>query len=240
MAIFYPPLEEIRKFRKQPEEGELHLLQFLTYLDDDYQVFFNSFLNGDRPDVVIMKRDGGVMIIEVKDINLANYYLDEKNRWRVRANGRPARPPLDQVLKYKENLYELHVEELLGLHLKNYKYWYVVNCAVYFYKACQSQAEAFLRSGDDPHDRYQTFLNGFSVMGWDSLTTANFDAILRQKYLKGRTSKYFTEELYTSFMRQTIGAVQPVAPTHRIHHRTTQTNHQQGRRAEDTRRGRLR
>ena len=108
MAIFYPPLEEIKKFRKKPEEGELHLLQFLTYLDDEYEVFFNSFLNGDRPDVVIMKRDGGVMIIEVKDINLANYYLDEKNRWRVRANGRPTRSPLDQVLKYNRlNAYKI-------------------------------------------------------------------------------------------------------------------------------------
>ena len=56
MAQFIPSLEIISKFRVQPTEGECSLLRFLERsLDDTFEVYFNPFLNGDRPDVVIMR-----------------------------------------------------------------------------------------------------------------------------------------------------------------------------------------
>jgi hypothetical protein len=68
MAIFYPSLEKINQFKVQPTEGERTLLKFLkNSLDDSFEVYFNPFLNGDRPDVLIMRKGYGVMIIEVKD-----------------------------------------------------------------------------------------------------------------------------------------------------------------------------
>ena len=80
MAQFIPSLEKITQFTVQPTEGEWTLLRFLERtLDDSFEVYFNPFLNGDRPDVVIMRRGGGVMIIEVKDWDLDLYTLDEKN-----------------------------------------------------------------------------------------------------------------------------------------------------------------
>ena len=55
------------------------LLYFLkNVLDDSFEVYFNPFLNGDRPDVLIMRKDYGVMIIEVKDWNLHNFKLDNR------------------------------------------------------------------------------------------------------------------------------------------------------------------
>lgn len=79
MAIFYPSLEKISKFRVQPTTGERTLLEFLkNCLDDSFEVYFNPFLNGDRPDVLIMRRGYGVMIIEVKDWNLNNFHLNDK------------------------------------------------------------------------------------------------------------------------------------------------------------------
>ncbi len=71
MPIFYPDLEKIQSFRVRPTEGEWTLLAFLNNtLDDSFEVYFNPFLNGDRPDVLIMRKGYGVMIIEVKDWNL--------------------------------------------------------------------------------------------------------------------------------------------------------------------------
>ncbi len=56
MAQFIPSIEKIQRFRVQPTEGEWHLLRFLeTTLDDSFEVYFNPFLNGDRPDIVIMR-----------------------------------------------------------------------------------------------------------------------------------------------------------------------------------------
>lgn len=67
MAQFIPSLEVVSKFHVQPTDGEMTLLRFLERtLDDSFEVYFNPFLNGDRPDVVIMRRGGGVLIIEKK------------------------------------------------------------------------------------------------------------------------------------------------------------------------------
>lgn len=45
-----------------------------------------------------------------------------------------------EELNCAENLYNLHIDSLLELKLKDFKYWYVVNCAVYFH--CSTTKEA--------------------------------------------------------------------------------------------------
>lgn len=114
MAIFYPSIEKIQEFKVKPTIGEMTLLYFLkNVLDDSFEVYFNPFLNGDRPDVLIMRKDYGVMIIEVKDWNLHNFKLDNRKKWIYIPNGAVIKSPIDQVLKYKNNLYDLHVDKLL-------------------------------------------------------------------------------------------------------------------------------
>lgn len=81
MAVFYPSLEKISMFKVPATVGEWTLLEFLkNCLDDSFEVYFNPFLNGDRPDVLIMRKGYGVMIIEVKDWNLNNFRLNEKKK----------------------------------------------------------------------------------------------------------------------------------------------------------------
>ena len=98
MAIFYPSLDKIKLFKVQPTEGESTLLNFLdATLDDSFEVFFNPYLNGDRPDVLIMRKDYGVMVIEVKDWNLDNFCLNEKRKWVYKPNDSVVKSPIDQV-----------------------------------------------------------------------------------------------------------------------------------------------
>ncbi|OJU34582.1 MAG: hypothetical protein BGN96_13790 [Bacteroidales bacterium 45-6] len=79
MAICFPTFDEIQNLKVKPEIGELYLLNFLkNSLDDSFEIFFNPFLNGDRPDAIIMKENQGVLIIEVKQeksqaLTLKNY-----------------------------------------------------------------------------------------------------------------------------------------------------------------------
>lgn len=80
MAVFYPTLDKIREFKVQPTDGEWALLNFLySNLDDTFEVYFNPYLNGDRLDVIIMRKGYGVLIIEVKDWNIDNFDINEKN-----------------------------------------------------------------------------------------------------------------------------------------------------------------
>ena len=54
MALFYPTIERILTMKVPPTEGELNLLRFLeSSLDDSFDVYFNPYMNGDRPDVVM-------------------------------------------------------------------------------------------------------------------------------------------------------------------------------------------
>ena len=151
-AKLYPSIELIKKRKPEPTEGERKLLHFLlNNLNDEFEIFYQPFLNGDLPDIILMRKDGGLLIIEVKDWNLDNYKINEEGKWIVKANNAVNnKSPFSQVLKYKENLYNLHIDSLLELKLKDFKYWYIVHCAVYFH--CHTENEAkqfldFLRSG---------------------------------------------------------------------------------------------
>ncbi len=85
MAIVYPDFQTISKLRTPATEGEFHLLDELSFnLSSDFEIFFNPFLDGDRPDIIILRKGYGAVIIEVKDWNLSAYRVNTSNHWEVR------------------------------------------------------------------------------------------------------------------------------------------------------------
>lgn len=209
MAIFYPSIEKIKQFNVQPTDGERTLLNFLyQVLDDSFEVFFNPYLNGDRPDVLIMRKGYGVMIIEVKDWKLANFRLDDKKKWFFIPNNSVVKSPIDQVLKYKSNLYDLHVKDLLYQKIKDFRHFRIVSCAVYFHCASQKDIEDMLVNpykdkNKEEDNKYQTFLHyNMDFLGYDSLDRENFTQILKIRYLiSNNPSQFFTDALYDNFSR---------------------------------------
>ena len=204
MAIFYPTIEKIKQFKVQPTDGERTLLSFLERtLDDSFEVYFNPFLNGDRPDVLIMRKRYGVMVIEVKDWNLDNFQLNEKRKWVYTPNNSVVKSPIDQVLKYKNNLFDLHVEDLLQVKIKDFRNFNIVSCAVYFHCACKSYLEKMLVEPYKNDTKYQTFLKyNIDFLGQDSLNQEDFNALLKKRHLVAeRPSWFFTDNLYDNFKR---------------------------------------
>ncbi|SNY58477.1 UvrD-like helicase C-terminal domain-containing protein [Arsukibacterium tuosuense] len=145
MAKIYPDWENINRLRVKPEEGERYLLEYLeSHLDDDFEIFFNPYLDGDRPDVIILKKGHGAVVIEVKDWELSNYCIDSKNLWYVLNNR--IRSPQQQAFRYKSNLFELHIP-ILGLsELSNKNFYKVINVYVYFHKILKIQLASFYGS----------------------------------------------------------------------------------------------
>mgnify|MGYP001372671815 FL=1 len=81
MAQLFPTIETIKKLNPLPTEGELKLVKFLKKtLPEDCEIYFQPFLNGDKPDIVLVRKDYGVLIIEVKDWVLKKYAI-EKSRF---------------------------------------------------------------------------------------------------------------------------------------------------------------
>ena len=215
MASLYPAWTVINKLKPAPTEGERAFLSFLeSNLNDEYEIFFQPYLNGDLPDIVLLRKSGGALIVEVKDWDLNNYWVDERKRWHVSSNGAVVKSPVDQVLQYKKNLYDLHIDNLLELQLRDYKYWYVVSCAVYFHKADQDDLYRFMVDPveeGDWRERYETFLKkNITLFGRDSLNEPFLRSVLHETWIERQLrnpnakyrSKYFTDNLYTSFHRR--------------------------------------
>lgn len=144
------------------------------------------------PDIILVRKGGGDMIFEVKDWDLNNYNIDSQGRWKVIANNSTNyKKTLNQVLRYKENLYNIHVDELTLLNLSDFKYWYVVNCAVYFH--CHTELDAFERiKSQAPIKSYEKWLKkNFVILGKDSLTKDKMDRLFDEKWIS-RKSRYFT------------------------------------------------
>lgn len=204
MATFIPSLDKIQKFKVPPTEGEMVLLNFLgRVLDETYEVYFNPYLNGDRPDVLIMRRGNGVLVIEVKDWNLNNFAVNEKKKWVYLPNNSVVKSPLSQVYKYKENLFDLHVDKLLEEKIKNIKKFNIVTCAVYFHCALQSKIEDLAVRPFKQDRKYQDFLKyNISLIGSDVLNDDNFNQILKKGFmLPSQNSLYFTSDIYQNFKR---------------------------------------
>lgn len=132
MAILLPSLPDIRKLKVPPTDGELYLCEFLEEkLGDDFYVFFNPYLDCDRPDIIVLKQGCGAVIVEIKDWSLDSYTIDQKNRWSV--NNSIIKSPFLQVFQYKSNLFNLHLP-ILGLkEALNKRFFSVIACYVYFH-----------------------------------------------------------------------------------------------------------
>lgn len=204
MAKFIPALEKIKMFKVQPEEGEWALLHFLEQsLDDSFEIYFNPYMNGDRPDIVIMRKNYGIMIIEVKDWKLDFYKLDKKKNWILKKNNSVVKSPIQQVLKYKENLYELHIDTLLEKKIKDYRNFTIVACAVYFHNATFERINKMLVEPFEKDTKYQTFLKyNIDLIGRNNLNKDDFEKLLRKRYLiSNRFSFLFTDVLYENIKR---------------------------------------
>lgn len=192
-------MDNIRKLKILPTEGERAFLNFLnSVLNDDFEIFFQPFLNGDRPDIILMKKYYGVMIVEVKDWNLGLYHIDDAGEWRLKKDGKIIKSPLDQVRKYKDNLYDIHSYVLFNERIKNKNAHGLVNTTIYFHGSIEQSINQLLTS----QDKY------INLLGSDSLTQENFYKILDERYFN-RKSQYFTDAVYAEFKR----ALQPTFHT---------------------------
>lgn len=119
-------------------------------------------------------------------------------------------------------MYNLHIENLLELRLRDYKYWFIVSCAVFFSKEKSNDVRNFLftpfeqqreflkqkhadkksfEDVDKAEENYTTFLSkNVDIIGYDRLTKDKFSEILYNRWIS-RESFYFKENLYESFKR---------------------------------------
>jgi len=203
MAKLFPDIKTIKNLHQKPTEGELVLLDFLEKnLNDDFEIYFQPFINGDKPDIAILKRYGGAVIIEVKDWVLDHYYIDENTDWCLKKNDTKLKSPLSQVKSYKDNLFNIHIDNLLPKSMKNKYYQAIVNTVVYFHCEYEHRVNSFILDDfeDKRYNGYRTFVKYIQCWGKDSLNQKKLNDFLSLTRLNQK-SKLFDDSLYESFKR---------------------------------------
>lgn len=203
MAKFYPDFKEISELKVPPTEGELHLLKYLgENLDDSFEVYFQPMLDGDRPDIVIMKKHAGVIIIEVKDWNLNAYAVKKENNgqitWRVNQSRTEIHSPIAQVKKYKKHIYEFHLEgvyEKATTYSRGENYYSFVNCCVYFHESNETEVTDLVNIYDNK------FIGIFSRDRLDDQFKSFVHSTSIDEYSKERPSHYFTDQYYNQLKK---------------------------------------
>lgn len=194
MAVLFPSIEIIKKLKPYPTEGELTLINKLkSDLDDSYNIYFQPFLDGDNPDIVVLNELGGVFIIEVKDWNLSSYIFNKfgnsYGEFKLIKNGCTVGNPFQQVTKYKNNIFGMHIEELYIDKEKNpHLFGQLVKVGVYFHK----ENDADVKSLFNTNLKYLKFINKW---GYDSHISNDIVNSI------GSTCMYMNNKLYKEFHR---------------------------------------
>ena len=199
MVKFFPDLDFIKNvMRPQPEEGEWWLLnrlkEYLEPLPGDYEVYFQGNLNGNLPDVVIMRKDHGALIIEVKDWHLSNYRINFKDNktWFVNTGGKVT-SPIAQAQKYKNMFYEIYSSTLARFRWENVRGSYsAVDCAVFFYNETQASVEKFFGRHLPKYER---------VFTKDALKEQLQEINGKDYFFGDKKSAFFNGDVYTELER---------------------------------------
>ncbi|OFI07066.1 ATP-dependent RecD-like DNA helicase [Clostridium acetireducens DSM 10703] len=195
MALIYPKFDLIYSSNQTPTAGEICLLNFLyKNLDDSYEIYYQPLINGDNPDIILMRKNSGILIIEVKDWNLNSYTLDEQGNFIVNKECCIVKSPFKQVNEYKNKIYSLHSVELLNKLIEDKRAYGIVKCAVYFHNETEKHLRSFL--GEKANKIYKN--NG--ILTRDKLNRENLYSLLNRFYLTKR-SYLFTEKIYKDIKR---------------------------------------
>lgn len=178
MANLFPSLEEIKNKKIKITEGEKILLEFLNReLNDDYEVYFKPNINGDKPQIVIVREKYGIIILGVKDWELQDYYIDESGNFRKKKDFNVFKSPFKQVKEFKNNLYDLHSESLLKKSIYNPSIYNLVQCSIYFHKENLDSVKKKLDNKCGEHKEIE-------IIGQDSLNSKSFKQFLIRTHME--------------------------------------------------------
>lgn len=188
MGKIYPSIEIIKEFIPFTNE-EIHLIKYLRdNLDDSFNIFFKPNLNGDIPQIIILKKGAGILVIEVETSNFHEYeYILKSNVSKygdivLKDKNISFITPFEKVSYYKNNIAIYHVEDILRKSILNEEYNEIIKTCVYFYGEKEKDIKFKFRNNSN-------IINDVVILGSDSNVIDCIYSILQD-------NKLFSEDLY--------------------------------------------
>ena len=155
MALIFPTIENINRLKVKPTDGERYLIEYLIeHLPSDVEIYFKPFMNGDMPDIILMKKGVGATVIEVNDWDLLDYNINSNNEWYSSLDGLVVKSPFHKIKNYKDNLFNLHISGLLEKKINNNMFYGRIKTYVYFHKAMNKDIQKFSTQLEIPYKEY--------------------------------------------------------------------------------------
>jgi hypothetical protein len=194
-----PIVIENSKRYDEIEDGERFLLEQFKRSSAlaNWKIYEQPHLNGDRPDFVLCHPEKGVIIIEVKDYNLAstNYrapgkVLGNDGQWKNI-------DPVKQIKKYKDNLLQFISRNYLQMRETFQDNAYaMVETVLYFHNADEHEARDFCELDLSDHikviTRKQALAIGNDEHGRAGIQTLKYP---RSKFAKSGLLQQFVKDL---------------------------------------------
>ncbi len=201
----YPKWEDIENLKDPLTEGELYFAKYLDdHLPNEWEIYIQPYLNGDRPDVVILHPKVGLMVFEVKDWNLKIYSTEEKEFYNKKTNQKGIYyksyvldknhqkqfipNPIRQIERYRSNLL-LYIPRLANAIDDNFKRIAVLKIGLYFHNSTTREAQNFIPNFKEKH---------CLVFGRDIITSENIDKIVPDI---NRSQSYFMDNEWANEIR---------------------------------------
>lgn len=151
------------------------------------RVYLKPEMGGDTPDLVIVRRWKGIVVMNVFEEDLGNCFYDGKRGFVC--NDNPMASPLSTVVGYCENILAEKSSTLLRNAIREKNGWFVVRPAVWFPEASKDQLGSVF---DTDNEKSKVLILGADDFKKDILDVLD----LR------RSRSSFTDEAYNEFIGQ--------------------------------------
>lgn len=98
-------------------------------LEDGDKIFLKPSLKGDRMDIILVRPNRGIVLLNVFEDNLDYYTYEESH---LKNDEHEVFSPLKKIYAYRNNLIEQHSQHLLNAAHADKTGWYVIRPAVWF------------------------------------------------------------------------------------------------------------
>lgn len=193
--VISPPTEALSSLRPPLETGERRAVDFFReHLRDEWEIYVQPFMNGCRPDIVVLNPRAGIAVFEVKDWNLnalsyeSGTSEDDDSLIVTDRGGRQFRKvsPLAQVRRYRREIHDLYCPSLGS------EGWPAITGGVIFPYAPGGDVRELL-AASSPHPKYEP------ISGSEDLSAGVLDRVFPEG--RRQTSRLMSESIADDLRR---------------------------------------
>lgn len=148
-------------------------------------VFIQPNINGDQPDFIIVRKDVGIILLNIYTGNISDLINN--------VNNSTYSTPTDKINKYKNNLIQLHIRTLQEKSIGNRNYYSIIKSVIIFPNIDTNQVTKALEKADTKY---------INLIGQDQLNSIKLKQKIDNQLFKIYNQSLFDNELYNFLLHR--------------------------------------